>query len=166
MKTLVVYQSATGFTEQYARWIASELTCNALEIKQVSANEIASSDRVIYGGWLMGNTISGLDKIRNMSPRRLAVFAVGVTPDSPAHRNAVRDQNHLNDLPFFYMEGGIRYEKLGLVKKIMLKAVQKALSKKPDKTEQELFMEKNLGSSFYNSDRTYIAELTAWAKEA
>ena len=113
-----------------------------------------------------GNTISGLDKIRKMSPKQLAVFAVGATPDTLAHRNAVREQNHLGELPFFYMEGGIRYEKLGLIKKMMLKAVQKALSKKPDKTEQELFMEKSLGSSFDHSDRKFLSELTAWAKKA
>lgn len=33
MKRLVVYQSATGFTEKYATWIAEKLSCEAKELR-------------------------------------------------------------------------------------------------------------------------------------
>ena len=34
---LVVYKSVTGFTKQYAEWIAEKLNCSAVELKKVSA---------------------------------------------------------------------------------------------------------------------------------
>ena len=33
MKKIVVYESGTGFTERYAKWIAEELACDAKERK-------------------------------------------------------------------------------------------------------------------------------------
>lgn len=31
---LVVYKSVTGFTKQYAEWIAEKLNCSAVELKK------------------------------------------------------------------------------------------------------------------------------------
>lgn len=164
MKTIVIYQSSTGFTAQYAKWIASALGCEAVEIKKADQKKVSSCDRVIYGGWLMGNGISGLEKLRKMGPKQLIVFAVGVTPDSPSFRDILRDQNHLGDTPLFYLEGGIRYEKLNFIRKTMLSMVKKSLEKKPDKTEQEREMADALGASFDHSDKTKIEELLSFLK--
>ena len=68
MKTLVIYQSSTGFTQKYANWIAEELSSDAKELKKVSVNDVQNADRIIYGGWIMGGMIMGLDKIRKMNP--------------------------------------------------------------------------------------------------
>lgn len=55
MNTIVIYESATGFTEQYAEWIADELDCPCRPLKQISGTELATFDRVIFGGWVMGS---------------------------------------------------------------------------------------------------------------
>lgn len=164
MKTVVIYQSSTGFTRQYAQWIASELGCEAVDRKKMDRKNIASYDCVVYGGWLMANTITGLDKVRKSASGQLVIFAVGVTPDTAAFRETVKELNHLEGLPFFYMEGGIRYDRLNFFKQFMLKAVKKSLAKKPDKTEQEIQMEKALGVNFDHSDRRYITELVEWVR--
>ena len=36
MRRMVVYQSKTGFTGQYAMWIANGLNCEAVDIKQTT----------------------------------------------------------------------------------------------------------------------------------
>ena len=33
MKRIVVYESGTGFTAQYAAWIAEELQCESMKLK-------------------------------------------------------------------------------------------------------------------------------------
>ena len=34
MKTAVIYESGTGFTEQYAQWISEELHCDCVNRKK------------------------------------------------------------------------------------------------------------------------------------
>ena len=47
MKTLVIYQSSTGFTQKYANWIAEELSSEAKELKKVTLNDLQNADRII-----------------------------------------------------------------------------------------------------------------------
>ena len=75
MKNLVVFKSSTGFTKRYAEWIAEELKCESKSIKEVSKQELDNVDLVIYGGWIMGNMITGLDKIRKSYKGKLVIFA-------------------------------------------------------------------------------------------
>ena len=53
MRQIVIYQSSTGFTKQYAKWIAERLQCEAKDIKQIKKNEISEYDRIVYGGWIL-----------------------------------------------------------------------------------------------------------------
>ncbi|MBO5292062.1 MAG: hypothetical protein J6B10_02650 [Lachnospiraceae bacterium] len=165
MKRLVVYQSATGFTAQYAAWIAEELSCGAKELKQVSAAEIAQCDSVIFGGWIMGGNISGLEKLRKMNPAKLIVFGVGAMSDSEQVRNSLKNQNHLEVIPFFYLEGGLAFEKMGFFPKMMLKTLHKAIAKKENRTEQEEDMLKRFEGSFDHSDRERLAPLLKEVQE-
>lgn len=166
MKKLVVYQSSTGFTAKYAGWIAEALSCEAKELKNISAKEAEEYDSIIYGGWIMGGMITGLDKIQKMNPKKMVVFAVGASTDSEETRNNIIAQNHLEQIPFFYLEGGIAFEKMSFFPKMMLKMMGKSVAKKENKTEQEKEMEKIFAGSFDNTDISKIEPLVALMKEA
>lgn len=77
MKSIVIYKSSTGFTKQYAEWIAEEMSIKAIDINKVSTINISDYESVIFGGWIMASNISGLDKIKQLKPKKLIVFAVG-----------------------------------------------------------------------------------------
>lgn len=156
MKRLVVYQSSTGFTQQYAEWIAKELNCEANALKNVSKQVLSEYEMIVFGGWLMGNTIMGLDKVEKACKGKLIVFAVGASERSGEVIHDVIEANHLGDLPFFYMQGGIQFEKLDFVKRNMLSLTRKKLAKKQNKTSRDIYMEKALSASFNASDRRYI----------
>lgn len=164
MKKLVVFKSSTGFTKKYAEWIAEELKCEAKSIKEVSKQELENVDLVIYGGWIMGNMIMGLDKIRNTYKGKLIIFAVGSTPISDKIIEGIKEQNKIGETPFYYMEGGFQFEKLGFFKKKMLNMVKKSVAKKENKTEQDIYMEKVLGTSFDNSDKKFIEPLIKYVR--
>lgn len=159
MKKLVVYESSTGFTAKYAEWIAKKLSCEAKPRRKVKAKEISEQDVVIYGGWILGGRIAGLDKTRKLLPKKLVVFAVGVTPDSGDVRNNIIAMNHLESTPFYYMQGGLNLRKLTLVQRRMLKMVQKFLKQKKDKTNQDRLIEQLLGHSGDYTDIVYIKPL-------
>lgn len=160
LKTIVIYQSSTGFTKQYAQWIAEELSCEAIELAKVTGKLIEDNDRIIFGGWIMGNMINGLDKIRKMNPKELVIFAVGSTPQEIINVEEIKSINHINsDESFYYMVGGFRFEKLNFMVRGMLKALKKQDEKKENKTAQEQYMADKLGTSFDLSDRKYIHDL-------
>lgn len=125
MKTIVVYQSSTGFTKQYAEWIATELGCKA---------------------------------------KQLVTFATGASPDGENTRKAIETQNNLGEEPWFYMESGFRFDKLNLFVRMMLKAMKKSVAKKKEKTEQDRYMEKVLGTSFDHSNPNYCTSLVSYVR--
>ncbi|MDD3369956.1 MAG: flavodoxin domain-containing protein [Lachnospiraceae bacterium] len=165
MKTIVIYQSSTGFTRQYAEWIAESLGCEAIDVKHAPEKSVGEAELVIFGGWIMGNMVSGLEKIRKWNPKNLVVFAVGATPGNIVDVESMQKENHLEGIPFFYMEGGFRFEKLNFLVKGMLKNLKKATAKKEEKTAQEQFMAEYLGTSFDHADQKNIESLVMYVKE-
>ncbi|WMC93425.1 flavodoxin domain-containing protein [Kineothrix sp. MB12-C1] len=162
MEKVVVYKSSTGFTKTYAQWIADKLNCPVIDIKTAEKSTITEGKTVIYGGWIMGNSIVGLDKIRERKPHNFVVYGVGSMPKTEAVVEQIREINKLESIPFFYMEGGFRFEKLSFPIKMMLKAMRKSIAKKGNKTETDLFMERNLGTSFDNSNIKNIEPLVEY----
>lgn len=159
MKTAVVYNSGTGFTKQYAEWIAQELDCEAVSIKDFRPDTANSYDVIVYGGWIMGNMINGLDKIRAMNPEKLVIFATGSSEAGEEINKAVIKTNHLQNDIFFYMPAGFKFEKLNFFVRMMLKSLKKRAAKAENPTPQEKYMAQKLGTSFDISDRSYINPL-------
>lgn len=164
MKTIVLYTSKTGFTAQYARWIAEALACPCEPLAAVSPKALSGYDRVIFGGWVFGNGIVGLEKLR-AAAIPAAVFAVGATPAYEEVISAIQAQNSLGDIPLFYMQGGFRPEKLGLAKRLLLRVLKKAVAKESPRTRQGDFMAESLGTAIDRASRAQIKPLTEYFKE-
>jgi hypothetical protein len=64
MKTIVIYKSKTGYTKQYAQWIAEELSADILPADKVSFQKLAEYDCIIFGGRLYAVGIDGLSLIK------------------------------------------------------------------------------------------------------
>lgn len=150
MKRVVIYESATGFTKQYAEWIGEALKCPCIPLKQITKKKLMDFDQVLFGGWIMGNGIAGLSKLQSMAVPA-AVFAVGATPYFEEVVSAIKELNKLDQIPFFYMVGGFHFDKLGFGKKTLLKALKKSVSKKENRSRQEDFMAEVLCTSFDHS---------------
>lgn len=161
---IVIYESKTGFTERYARWIAERLHCEARRLRMVSEQEVKRYDTVIFGGWIMGNHIMGLDQVLEWKHPSVIAFGVGASPAARETAALIRQQNPLGDIPFFYFQGGIAYEKLGFFTRHMLKFMGKRLMQKQGKTEQEAKMAECLAASFDGTDRAAVTELVALAE--
>ncbi len=164
MKKIVLYRSKTGFTKKYADWIAEVLECEAKPISKRAIEEAKSCDVIIYGSGLMGNMIMGLNKVLGLNGK-LVIFATGASRASDELVDTIKNQNKLNEHPFFYMQGGLKLEEVGLVKRKMLSMVQKSFAKKPDKTEDEAYMAEAMTKSFDATNRKYIAPLIGYVKE-
>lgn len=170
MRTVVIYRSETGFTRQYALWLAEELGCEAVDYGKRKRVDWDRYDTVIYGGWFHAGGIRGLKWFQGQLPRlagkRLAVFAVGACPvDDPGVGQALE-----NNLPGplwagtarFYLRGGLCYERMRLGDRLMMAAFRQMLKKKEGPDGETL---RGVSRSFDALDRGSLAPIVAWAKK-
>jgi flavodoxin I len=85
MKTLVIYGSTTGTTEGVAEQIAQKLGAEAVNVADVTDEQIAEADNLILGsstwgaGELQDDWYDGLEKLKaaDLSGKIIAIFGVG-----------------------------------------------------------------------------------------
>lgn len=161
MKTIVVYTSKTGSTKRYAEAIAARLQCEAKPAKTVNAEELQTYDRVVYGGWIFANKISGLSRVLPYAKDKLTVFAVGSTQPDKMNLDELRAANGIGQATLAYLEGGFHYAQLGWFTRTMLKMVAGMAAKKENATEQEKGMAALIGADYDHTDLAAIEPLVA-----
>lgn len=163
MKTVVIYNSQTGFTKRYAEWIAEESGADCFELKEAKKKNLDEYDAIVYGGWACAGSISKIGwfkgNINKWNDKKLIAFCVGGSPeDNPDIdvflKNAFKDSEKKVDV--FYCQGGFNYEKMSVSSKIMMKMFTNMLKSKKDKTPEEENMVKMISSSYDISDKKYI----------
>lgn len=168
---LVVYKSVTGFTKQYAKWIAEELDCAVMELKEVTAKTMSEYNTVIFGGRFHAGSVDGLKKakqlFRESTATKFVVFATGATPNTAAEmiEEAWRNNfasDELKRIPHFYMQSGLRYDKMPFGDKLMMKVFAAMVKRKKDKSDYEMAMAQALGKSYDLSSKEYIKPLVSY----
>ncbi|MDE7312936.1 MAG: flavodoxin domain-containing protein [Eubacterium sp.] len=164
MKTVVIYNSQTGFTKRYARWIAQEAGADCLALSDAKKKNLAAYEAIIFGGWACAGGISKIrwfkSRMDQWTGKKLIVFCVGASPiDSPEVEPALK-QNFTGaerkKVNLFYCPGGLRYEKMPAASRLMMKMFVKTLKAKKEKTKEERQMIKMISSSYDISDKKYI----------
>ena len=93
---LVTYRSVTGFTQQYAQWIAEALGGACRPLADLSKDGMAAYGTVIFGGRFHAGSVDGLKQAKALAaacqlPRRPAVRGHapgGQTDDESLFRHA------------------------------------------------------------------------------
>ena len=176
MKTLIIYNSQTGFTAKYAQWMAEATGAERMEFKAAKKKQSAFFDnyeKIVFGGWVMGGSVCGLkwfaEQLAGWAGKQLAVFAVGATPADSEMADLFMKQtfggDQWNGVAGFYCQGGICYDKMSAGNRMLMKLLQKALKVKKDKTKADEEMERMIGSSYDISDRKYAEPVINWIIE-
>lgn len=167
MKTIVIYNSQTGFTQRYAQWIAEAAGADCLELSAAKRKSMDAYEAIIFGGWACAGSISKIGWFKgNMdkwADKKLIAFCVGGSPiDNPEIEPALKrnfNASQLKHVNIFYCPGGFRYEKMSIPSKLMMKMFLQALKAKKNKTEAEQEMIKMISGSYDISDKKYIAPI-------
>lgn len=170
---LVTYKSITGFTKHYAEMIAKELDCQVLDFKEVSREIMSGYDTIIFGGRFHAGFVDGLKKAKELftesNAAKLIVFATGAIPNT--EKNVIEEAwknnftpEEAEHIPHFYMQGGLRYEKMPFGDKLMMKVFAFMVKHKKDKSQSEREMEKALAGSFDISSKEYITPLISYIR--
>ncbi len=174
MKIAVIYKSKTGFTKQYAEWIAEDLNCECLDFEKLNKAALGAYDYLIFGGRLSAGRIDGWKKfltyVADHPNKKLAVFATGATPQVEKEHIDLVWNNNLSEaerkmVPHFYMQAGLNYEKMGFGGRMAMKIFAFILKMKPNKDAIESGTQQAISQSFDNSSREYIAPLVQCIKE-
>lgn len=164
MKTIVIYNSQTGFTKRYAEWIAEAAGADCLEFSEAKRKSMDTYEAIVFGGWAHAGSISRLNwfkgNIDKWADKKLVAFCVGGSPiDNPEIEKALKqnfNESELKKVSVFYCPGGFNYKKMSPSSKIMMKMFIKMLKVKKDKTEAEQEMIKMISTSYDISDKKYI----------
>ena len=118
MKTLVLYQTSTGSTKKYAEEIAQSVKADILPAKKFKKKLIPQYDTIVFGGWVMGGKIKGIDEFLSlwdlMSDKNVIVFSVGMSLPTKQARTDMISGNLLDmyHLRFYMLRGSFEYNKL------------------------------------------------------
>lgn len=144
-KTAVVYQSKSGFTEKYAKWIASAVDGDLLEAKNTKADDLVKYSTIVYGGGLYAVGINGLSLItahlEQLRNKRLFVFGVCASPCRPEVVEEVKNKNltaaQQEVIEFYLLRGGFDKNKLTFGDKLLMQVLKLSLKKKKELTPDE-----------------------------
>lgn len=173
MKTIVIYNSQTGFTKRYAQWIAEETGADCLALSDAKKKDLTSYEAIIFGGWACAGSISKIGwfkgNIDKWADKKLIAFCVGGSPiDNPEIDMALKrnfNESEQKKVKIFYCPGGFDYDKMSATSKLMMKMFVKALKAKKDKTKEEQIMVKMISSSYDISDKKYIEPILQYLKK-
>lgn len=139
-KTIILYGSKYGTTQQYAEWIAEELAAEIFEAKLITIAKLIHYDTIIYGGAMYAGGVRGISLIRKnfekLCHKNLIVFTCGLVglecTKTFAGRDACIDRIFSHEMKknmnFFHLYGRIDYSKLSFIHGLMMIKVRKTLS--------------------------------------
>lgn len=131
--TAIVYTSNTGFTKRYAEMLGGLLNLKVYELKH--SKNLPSGADIIYMGWLCAGNIKGYAKaVRRFNILSVVCVALGDAAQEEAVRKSI---NLPESTPLFFAQGGMNYEKLKGVNRLLITMLSKGLSSKQNLTDDE-----------------------------
>lgn len=174
-KIIVVYKSSTGFTKKYAEMIAEEINCTLADYKTVNVKMLSEYNTVVFGSRAHAGLIDGYKKAKELFQKseanKFVLFVTGATPNTAEDvieefwkQNLTADE--LSEIPHFYMQSGLCYEKMSFWDKLMMKAAALIIKNKKDKDSNDKAFEQAITNSYDISSKTYIEPLVSFLKES
>jgi len=128
MKTVVIYKPKSGFTKEYAKWIAQELAADIFEASKINSEILIDYDNIIYGGGLYAVGINGVEFIMQnldkLKDKKAVVFATGASTFKEEVVSEVSKKNFTleqqEQIRFFYLRGGFNFSKLKPIDKVLM----------------------------------------------
>lgn len=172
MKTIVIYNSQTGFTKRYAQWLAEMTEAQCVELKEAKKMDMSTFDNIVFGGWAMAGSITKVKwLIKNKAGwqgKKLVAFCVGASPiENPEIDEFLAKtsaQEDFKGIKLFYLPGGLDYEKMTGASRTMMKMFVKMLDSNKNKTEKDLMQIKMMSSSYDISDKKYLEPIVEYIK--
>ena len=174
---LVLYTTRHGATMRYAQRIGQPLDALVKEAAYARLEKAKTYDAIVLGCPVYRDQIKGLDFFADhageLADKRLVLFTCGL--DDPAQQD-VKEKleaqlkeklgDALSQIAVFHLRGSIRWQSLGLVERLMMKALVADIRKKPEaqRSETERLLEETEGGALDFSDEADIDSIVHAAR--
>ena len=173
MKTIIIYNSQTGFTKRYAEWIAEAAEADCIELSAAKKKDLTAYEAIVFGSWACAGSISKISwfkgNIDKWAGKKLIVFCVGASPiENPEVEIALSqifNESERKKAALFYCPGGLNYDKMAAPSKLMMKLFVKSLKAKKAKTQEDELMIKMISSSYDIAGKQYIEPILQCLKQ-
>ncbi|MEZ3491759.1 MAG: flavodoxin domain-containing protein [Lachnospiraceae bacterium] len=173
MKTIIIYNSQTGFTKRYAEWIAEAAKADCIELSAAKKKDLTAYEAIVFGSWACAGSISKISwfkgNIDKWAGKKLIVFCVGASPiENPEVEIALSqifNESERKKAALFYCPGGLNYDKMAAPSKLMMKLFVKSLKAKKVKTQEDELMIKMISSSYDIAGKQYIEPILQCLKQ-
>lgn len=168
MKTLIIYNSLTGFTEKYALALGERLGENAevVPLKKFKVKMLDGCDKAVFMSRVVNNAIAGFKTVvkyaKKFAEKYTAIVAVGMAEPNAAQYHALEEANIpylLKGIPLFVLRGGFDAEKLKGKDKLMIKFTCSRLEKAPSRTREEMALLNFFAAKTDKSDLSTLAPI-------
>lgn len=180
MKTIVVYGSQYGATEQYARWLAEALGADLYAVRAISAEVLGNYGCIVYGGGLYAGGVKGLSTFlkhfSKVEGKPLILFTCGIAdPKDPVNVEHIRSQlqkalpaNVAAQCTFFHLRGRLDYPHLTVVHRAMMAMLRKMLLKKEPSSlrEEDCQLLETYGKDVSFLDRSSIEPIVSFVRRS
>ena len=174
-KTLVIYKSNYGSTEQYAKWISTSLKADILNYSKVKKDIFSKYNTIIYGGGLYASGINGISIINKnfelIKDKNIIIFTVGLskTTNKELFEPIINKNFHtdkIDKIQFFHLRGSINYKKLNLLHRTMMAMLHKTMLNKDETTlsSDDKLMLKTYGKEIDFSDVKTVLPLIKYVE--
>ncbi|MDO5442351.1 MAG: flavodoxin domain-containing protein [Bacteroidia bacterium] len=169
---IVVYRTKSGFTQQYAGWIAEELECECVPYGSVDTDTLLKYRRVVVGGYVryeMLDSAKEIGKLMKGLPDAV-LFIVGATPMTDRistgfmMRKTYRQSPYFKFVPHFYFQGGINMDKLDKKERFLLRLMSGIIMSCPFINKKMKEVAKRMLNSADFSNRENICALVEYVK--
>lgn len=127
MKTVVIYESHVGSTKKYAEEIAEKVGGDVFPRKKFKfKKKLDEYDVVVYGGWVKGSQIQGLNDFLfywdDMKEKHVIVFSCGMSFPSAESRKDMINANVLDlyHLRYYQLQGSFEFKKLDPINRFLI----------------------------------------------
>jgi menaquinone-dependent protoporphyrinogen IX oxidase len=161
MKTLILYTSKTGNTKAYAEDIAKQVAADVAPLKGFRMKKMLDYDTIVFGGWVQGGTIKGLDKFlsdyKSIEKKNVLIFSVGMSIPTSDGRSLMIEQNLLDmyHVRYYQFRGSFDMKKLHFPESFMISNSLKMIANDPAAApdQQALMGIKDHPIEFYDSEK-------------
>ncbi|MGN0776591.1 MAG: flavodoxin domain-containing protein [Candidatus Ventricola sp.] len=174
--TLVLYTTKHGATQRYAERIAQPLDALVKEAAYAKADQAKTYDAIVLGCPVYAGKLKGLDFLADNLPtlkdKRLVIFTCGLYDPAQEDVRANLDEQiqaalgeAADCVSVFHLRGAIRWSSLGLMERMLMKALISQIRKKDEaaRSETERLMLEAEGGALDFSDE---ADLDAIVRAA
>lgn len=160
MRTLVLYETEQGSTQKYAEDIAKAVGGTVLPLKKFKPKTIDDYDVLVFGGWVRGNQIMGLNKFLSywdaMEGKDVIVFSSGLSVVSKDGREEMIQLNVLYPyhLRYYMLRGSFDFKKLSFKNRLMMNMSLNRLASQQELSvnDQQLLAIKDTPITYYDQE--------------